>query len=288
MLPIHAFIINLIFCFIYTLIFTFFIKHNIDEETTESHVVEEVVETDIDEDEEVEEQVRMFRQSMNNMQKEDLLRDTLMSHSSVQDVFSLIRSNQINFMTSVFLAIEAKRIDLLTAFMENSSGVCADDLLDFVNASIRNSFIDGLRFFYNRLNIERPDFCNHIDRKVISIAARDGFVEGLDFIWNTENEILRSSIVYYANKHRLVHFLRNIHQPFQVPVFFGSKPENLQVRWDEDSVCPILGEVLDDPEDVVCCTSCGNGFAKKAIVDMFAFGRENCPLGCDCREYCTL
>ena len=298
MVPIHAFLINLTFRFIYTLIVTFFIRHNIVEEVVEaaiveeaaeSPVVEEVVEAAIEEDEEVEEEIRLFRQSMNNLRNQDVLRHILLlEDTTILSVLQVIADCSIDFKTSMLLAIEARRMDVIDELLTHVEDVDREDLLDFVNETLRISFLDGLQMFFDRLNAQHPNFVNHIDKKAISAAARDEFFEGLTLLWNSENVVLRARVVHYSTKYRLLQYLQDLQQlPPSMPKFV-SKPQGLQVRWEKGLLCPIFADLMDDMKDLVCCALCGHCFKRGGIEMMVATGRENCPICCSCNEYCIL
>lgn len=69
---------------------------------------------------------------------------------------------------------------------------------------------------------------------------------------------------------------------------FCHKPTNLTVRWTPGGECPITKEEVNDSANVVCCTTCGNGFLQSAIVNMNVYGHKNCPICRVGNSYCRL
>ena len=69
---------------------------------------------------------------------------------------------------------------------------------------------------------------------------------------------------------------------------FCQKPTNLTVRWTPGGECPITKEKVSDSANVVCCTTCGNGFSQRAVVNMHVYGHKNCPICRVGKSYCRL
>ena len=69
---------------------------------------------------------------------------------------------------------------------------------------------------------------------------------------------------------------------------FCQKPTNLTVRWTPGGECPITKEQVYDSANVVCCTTCGNGFSQRAVVNMHVYGHKNCPICRVGKSYCRL
>ena len=264
--------------------FLVFINDIQDAAATEDVEVDAAATEDVEVD--VDDTVEVLIRRINQQKYLGILGNAMGEGHSILDVLRIISDYGISFESSMHLAIETWRVDVMEELMTHITDVEADDLLDFCNSSLRYSFGSGLDFFYDLLNRIHPELVAHIDKKAISAASRDGFIHGLWVLWDSENDVLREHVVYYANKYSHASFLRDINQPIYFP--FCRKPNSTQIRWTSGVECPITSDVLDEPEKVACCTTCGNGFSVDGLSDMFNTGRISCPLGCENHSYCRL